>query len=159
MRRLSLFAALLAFSLTASAQQFSSVEERMTGAEFKAAGLDKLSAEELKALNDWLRKDVGAAVVSASAQPPANADRRGLDAPESRDLIVSRIQGRFTGFDGSTRFVLENGQVWEQQGDGSTLTGMDLTNPRVTLKPALIGKSWYLQVEGYNKTAKVRRVQ
>lgn len=159
MRRFALLAALLAVSVAVSAQQFSSVEERMTGAEFKAAGLDKLSAAELAALNDWLRKEVGAQAATAPTAAPAAVDRRGFIETQDRATIVSRIQGHFTGFTGNTRFVLENGQVWEQHNDGNRLTGVSLTNPQVTLKPSVIGNAWYLQVEGYNTTAKVRRVQ
>ena len=42
------------FSLLA-ADGFSSLEEQMTGKEFSAAGLDKLSQQELELLNNWLR--------------------------------------------------------------------------------------------------------
>ena len=48
MRKLLLLSFALAalFSGSVLAQSFSSLEERMTEAEFKAAGLDKLSPEE-----------------------------------------------------------------------------------------------------------------
>ena len=48
----------LTLSISASllaAEGFSSLEEQMTGKEFTAAGLDKLSAEELAVLNAWVR--------------------------------------------------------------------------------------------------------
>jgi len=40
---------------SAAAAGFSSLEERMSQSEFHAAGLDKLNADELRALDDWLR--------------------------------------------------------------------------------------------------------
>src|SRR5688572_10963425 len=46
---------------------FSSLEERMSHADFKAAGLDKLTPEELAALNEWLRQRGEAAAVAAPA--------------------------------------------------------------------------------------------
>ena len=38
-----------------AASGFSSLEEQMTGKEFSAAGLEKLSKPELDALNSWIR--------------------------------------------------------------------------------------------------------
>jgi hypothetical protein len=56
MNKLFLTILILAASTSASGQQaFSSLEEQMTGAEFKATGLEKLSADELAALNNWVR--------------------------------------------------------------------------------------------------------
>lgn len=159
MRRILLLAALLALAAPLSAQEFSSLEERMSYAEFKAAGLEKLSPEELAALNDWLRRQGTLAGAATATTAAPSSDNRGLPESSSREVIVSRILGEFTGWTGNTRFTLENGQVWEQRGDNSRLTGVRLSNPTVTLKPALIGSSWYLQVEGYNATAKVRRIQ
>jgi len=39
-----------------AAETFSTLEERMTDEEFRAAGLDRLSAEELANLNAWLAR-------------------------------------------------------------------------------------------------------
>jgi hypothetical protein len=55
LRRFAVSLLVLAFAAPAAAQEFSSLEERMSAAEFKAAGLDKLSPAELEALNRWLR--------------------------------------------------------------------------------------------------------
>jgi hypothetical protein len=159
MRRLALLAALLIPAAPLWAQAFSSLEERMSHAEFKAAGLEKLSAEELAALNAWLRAQGLHAPAAASPATAASEDRRGFFQRSSREAIVSRIPGEFTGWTGNTRFELENGQVWEQHGDHSRLVGVTLNNPTVTIKPSLIGGAWYLSVEGYNTQTKVRRVK
>ena len=62
MRCRHLFVSLLACVAIAAplafAQQFSSVEERMSSADFKAAGLDKLSPEELAKLNAFIKNEV-----------------------------------------------------------------------------------------------------
>ena len=55
MRTVIATAFLLLITAAASAAEFSSLEERMSQAQFHAAGLDKLSPEELKVLNDWVR--------------------------------------------------------------------------------------------------------
>ena len=151
-----------AFSLLATAaiaKEFSSVEEQMTTRDFKAAGLDKLSPEELAALNAWIRNNqpTGSAGI-AYDRAADDRVRIGFDDSEARDVIISNIIGEFKGWDGGSRFKLENGQVW-QVTDGSELAGIKtMTNPKVSIRPGLIG-GWRLQVEGYNSVAKVKRIQ
>ena len=144
----------------ASAQSYSTVEERMTGSEFKAAGLDKLSPEELAALNAWLQQQNSRAVAAGAVGPAGSGyrDRNGFDdAPERRE-IVSRLVGDFKGWDGGTTFTLENGQVWQQIGP-ELLAGVGVMNsPRVFIKPGFVS-GWKLQVEGYNSTVKVKRIK
>ncbi len=150
-----------AFSLIATAaiaKEFSSVEEQMSSREFKAAGLDKLSPEELAALNAWIRSNqptMGSGVPYNRAQD--DLVRIGFDDSDARDLITSNIIGEFKGFGAGTRLKLENGQVWRVE--SGELDGIKaMTNPKVTIRPGLIG-GWRLQVEGYNSVAKVKRVQ
>lgn len=152
-----------------AAQQFSSLEERMTYKEFRAAGLEKLSPDELAALNAWLRKDlpqVAAAVAApgaaASTTAPPAEDRRGFissaadQGPESD--VVSRIVGAFHGWTDKQVFTLENGQVWQIQDTRASLAGVDLMNPKVTFSRSIIS-GWYMKVEGYNSRAKAVRIK
>lgn len=141
----------------AIAQEFSSLEERMSSDDFSAAGLERLSAEELARLNDWLRANWPA---TAAASPyPAQADSRGLGDPvASRNAIVSRIKGEFTGWDSRTTFTLENGMVWEIAGSFTPLAIRPVQDPTVVIEPGLFG-AWNLRVEGYNASARVRRVR
>jgi len=54
--------------------EFSSLEERMTGKEFQATGLYKLSEEELRTLNRWLREgSLGGSLSQPQAPAPASA--------------------------------------------------------------------------------------
>jgi hypothetical protein len=145
----------------ATAQGFSSLEERMSAAEFRAAGLDKLSPEELARLNAWLAAQFGAQALAGSTLPEPVQDRRGLPQPQGpRETIVSRIDGDFDGWNGGgprkTRFVLQNGQVWEQIDTSVFL--LRATDPVVTIEPAMFG-SWILKVEGYNQGVRVRRIR
>ncbi len=150
-----LFACALALgtALPALAQSFSTVEERMSAADFHAAGLDKLSAEELAALNTWLRDHVG----DGTASTTPVIDRTGFAPDHETSEVRSRLVGEFHGWDGKTTFHLENGQVWQQVGS-DTWSGVKLDNPRVTIETGFLG-SWRLKVEGYNTTTKVRRVR
>jgi hypothetical protein len=70
--------------------------------------------------------------------------------------IESRIVGHFEGWEGRTRFTLENGQVWENAGKDSIYSVAE--SPRVTITPGSFG-SWLLSVEGLSARTNVRRVR
>jgi hypothetical protein len=149
-----------------SQEGFSSVEERMTGQEFTAAGLAKLTPEELAALNRWLRDHsvatldtpVARGSVASATGLDAVADKRGFEGAETNtDTIVSPLVGEFTGWDGDTVFELENGMVWKQDETDRYFT-RTLVNPVVTIKSGLFN-SWRLSVEGYYQWVKVKRLQ
>ncbi|MEM1412288.1 MAG: hypothetical protein AAGH19_08005 [Pseudomonadota bacterium] len=144
---------------SAHAQQgFSTIEERMTGKEFTSAGLDKLSDEELAALNDWLRSHSVATLENRSQE---YADTRGFESQALADLddsdVTSPIKGEFRGWTGDTVFELENGMIWQQVETGS------FAIPATTGAVAIIDKglfnSWRMRIEGYNKSIRVERIQ
>lgn len=100
-----------------------------------------------------------AAAVPA-AEAPQDAERRfGLEQIEeaNADRIDSRITGDFDGWWGGTVFRLENGQVWVQAQSGKSRYKGD-PNPKVTIRRRAFG-SYRLQVEGSNKTIRVKRVE
>jgi hypothetical protein len=159
---LSIALTLFAFAGPIAAQTFSTVEERMSAAEFREAGLDTLTDAQLQALNAWLQRDRRCVAPGAAAtSPPASTnDTRGL-RPEALDDeadIVARLPGTFTGWEGGAVFRLDNGQVWRSVDSGSSLRGVNLQNPRVTISKGVFG-SWRLKVEGYNAVVKVERVE
>lgn len=156
--RLALILALC--PLVLQAQSFSSLEERMSEAEFKAAGLDKLSPGELAALNEWLRtRQAAAAAAPAAAAPPPVEDRRGFSSLDvTHEPIVSRITGEFTGWSGSGDLIrLDNGQVWKTT-DSAARLSVKLTNPVAVVSPGVFN-AWFLKVEGYNARVRVIRVR
>ena len=55
-----------------------------------------------------------------------------------------------------TRFKLANGQVWQVTDDSSA--AYNLLNPQVTVRRAAFG-SFVLEIEGANRTPRVRRVE
>lgn len=157
--------AILTLSISASmfaAQGFSTLEEQMTGKEFTAAGLNKLSDQELAALNAWIRSRTPEALASASAGAASSTlvtteDRRGFDDDEERNPINSRIVGRFNGWDGETVFKLENGMIWEQVDDDKFYV-KEIENPVVTVDPSMFGR-WHLSIEGHDSECRVKRIQ
>lgn len=154
--RLSAFVAALLFCLAAtqaSAQTTApTLEERMSQAEFHAAGLDKLSPEELANLNAWMSAHGGAVrYVGTSGAPAFDTD------VGERSAIDSTIAGTFKGWRGHTVFTLENGQQWAQAESGSFNAG-DFESPKVRIKPMMMG-SWLMVVEGCGCSVRVRRVK
>jgi hypothetical protein len=157
---LSFGAALLA------AEGFSTLEEQMTGKEFSAAGLDKLTPQELTALNAWIRarslatlSPAPAAAAATSVATEASGDRRGFkdEGDDDRTTITSRIVGRFSGWDGQTVFKLENGMIWVQA-DKDKYYVKDVENPTVSIEPGMFGR-WHLSVEGIDSECRVKRIQ
>lgn len=150
-----LLACLLLVVSSVHAADTAPLRQRMSEAEFRAAGLDKLSAEELARLDAWL-----AARDAAPAPAAASEDRRGLRQVAAADDtdIVSRIPGNFRGWSAPGEVItLENGQRWRIiQVSGALAVNVD--NPVATISPAAFG-SWSLRIEGFNARAKVRRVE
>jgi len=164
MNKLFLTIVILALSSSASGQQpFSSVEEQMTGAEYKAAGLDKLTPEELAALNNWVRAHSLATLDAPAMGTPATGggDSRGFEDQQissmDRTTITSKLVGKFKGWDGQATFKLENGMIW-QQSDKDKFYIKEIENPVVTIEPGAFG-TWKLSVEGYSSKCKVERIQ
>ena len=150
--------ALLAFASAAHAQP--PIERQMTPEQFRAAGLDKLSPQELANLNAWLNNtlEVETTKAAALAEEKVETENRGFASFGKSDPIKARIAGEFRGFGRGRSWTLDNGQVWEQVDDAS-LAGARKTDPQVEIAPSLVGNSWYMRIEGYNTRAKVQRVK
>lgn len=150
---LALLAAMLA-SAACFAAQPSLLEERMTAEEFKSAGLDHLSPEQLRFLNDWL----GTKGISASVGPIRKRDGTMEFYPDEgdREVVQSSIVGSFQGWRGKTVVKLENGQKWQQSESGNR-GDVNMTNPAVTIKPMSMD-SWLMIVKGCNCSVRVKRV-
>jgi hypothetical protein len=136
------------------------IEKQMTPEEFKAAGLDKLSADELARLNTWLGRtiDTQTAKAAAEAKDKVVHENRGFFDFGSEEPITAHISGAFHGFAKGRTYTLDNGQVWQQM-DDAELPGIRLTDPQVRIKPAMVGNSWYMSVGKYHTPAQVRRIK
>lgn len=155
---------LLVAAGAAHAQSVPSLQQRMGNAAFHQAGLDRLSPQELHALEQWLAahpdalvpppSDAGSATVAAD-RASGHAGVRAAKTRPARETIVSHIAGRFGGWQPGDVLALANGQRWRVVDDSSLDTGKALDAPAVAIKPGLVG-GWLLKVEGYNATARVQ---
>jgi hypothetical protein len=135
------------------------VLKSMSVADFRAAGLDKLSDTQVKVLDAWFQEyqrqhpcpDTAATSAPTVAATPAVSTTTG-EYP-----LTAHIVGKFTGWSGATSFTLDNGEVWQQVDDSSLSTGA-IMNPKVTISRGLIN-SYYLSVEGVKDTVLVKRVK
>ena len=145
--------AALVAAAAASAAGFSSLEERMSQDQFHAAGLDKLSPDELKSLDDWLRAHYTTTTtyVTPSGSPVFYPKESG------RDVIETRLAGSFSGWYGKSVFTMENGQEWTQAESGSYTSG-PFDHPKVKIKPMVLG-SWLMYVEPCGCSVRVQRTK
>ena len=84
-------------------------------------------------------------------------DNFGLIIRDERDSIQSKIMGEFKGWDGYTKFNLENGQVWQQSSAG--VLRVKISNPSITIKRSRVSDTFMLKVEGLNSSVRVKRVE
>jgi hypothetical protein len=96
-----------------AAKTFPGIEALMTGEEYQAAGLDKLTPGERGALNRWLIR-----YTAEDSQLLRTHDEEVIKAVEEQE-ILSVILPPFNGWTGKTIFKLENGQVWQQRRQGN----------------------------------------
>ncbi|MGE6334160.1 hypothetical protein [Stenotrophomonas sp. NPDC077659] len=143
------------------------LQTQMSPQEFKAAGLDKLSAAELATLNRWLQGKVETATTQAVAAVREQAreegrqevivKNRGFFDFGSSEPVTGVLQGEFRGFGKGRTYTLDNGQVWEQV-DATSVSSVRRQSPKVSIKPGLMGV-WYMKVDGVNTQPKVRRTK
>jgi hypothetical protein len=159
------------------------LQDDMDEAEFRAAGLHKLSADELAALNRWLNRapeasqaatDSAAPVAQAPSTPvtfpPAKAKtppvnevtefgQEQLEVPVAAEIptaITARLQGEFRGWDGKTIFRLDNGQVWQQR-VGGKYRSSTLVDPEVELVKGRFG--YYMEILSSGRSVGVKRIR
>lgn len=152
------------------------LREAMSAEEFSATGLEKLTPEELEALRGWVNRYVSqekTKAVEVAVQERKEVIKKeterafgflnvwgdGEPVPEELkgpDYIESTVPGKFRGWNGGSRFVLANGQVWEQLGNDQYF--MPLTDPAVRIEKGSLG-SHYLRVLETGRRVKVRRVK
>jgi hypothetical protein len=104
---------------------------------------------------------VPVAVRVIPARPAPTAEQSfGLEnvrRPEAPKQIESTLAGDFEGWGPTTQFRLANGQVWKVV-DGSSASLERASQPKVRIVRNLFGTT-FIEFEGTNNSAKVRRVQ
>jgi len=174
MKKLLFFVLVCSFHFMAqAADDFSTLEERMSGKEFKETGLGKLTEAELSALNDWLRRHSVATLENAAARPATGSAGAGTSSAHTKDMrgfanqpkgdkedevIRSNIVGAFDGWKKKgTLFKLANGMIW-QQTENDTFQVDAVENPEVIIEKGFMGK-WKLSMVGQKSRVSVKRIQ
>jgi len=122
---------------------------------FQRRSRDKVTIkEEQKTTTEETNTD--ASVASKSDNVSESSDNFGKVIESETNEINSRISGQFNGWDGDTKFNLENGQIWQQSGNG--ILKVSMNNPKVIIKKGRFG-GFIFSVEGYNSKVKVKRVK
>jgi hypothetical protein len=98
----------LSASPVGSAQrEAADIQQAMTPEEFKAAGLEKLSPNELAKLNAWLQGDREKTLKTAEKKAAEHEEK------VKQNLIVSRIDGTWNGVVPGEVIRLEDGSKWK----------------------------------------------
>src|SRR5215217_9472641 len=117
-----------------------SIKEMMSPGEFNAAGLNKLSADELQKLDAWLQGYRQTTEQAAEKKATARASRTKMD------LIVSRVDGSFQGLTGRTIIRLEDGTVWKQANAEDRYRSKVTDHPAVAVMHGVFG--YKMRIEG-----------
>jgi hypothetical protein len=116
------------------------IKELMSPTEFNAAGLNKLSADELQKLDAWLQGYRQVTEQTAEKKATARASRTKMD------LIVSRVDGQFNGLMGRTIIRLEDGTVWKQANADDRYRSRVTDHPAAAVIHGVFG--YKMQIEG-----------
>lgn len=176
-------ALILAVGLFSSAQAAGvDLKSQMSAAEYRAAGLDRLTDSERAALEAWLAKhgarpfDDANAVADQAEPAPAAPEPPSVDRPSPKqaptaaafgdeqlekkvtaapEVITAQIAGSFRGWDGKTVFRLTNGQIWKQRVGGRYRYRAE--DPEVQIERARFG--YYLKIVATGRKVGVKRVK
>jgi len=133
----ALFCALVFFGVPhLHAQDEGSIKQAMSPEEFHKAGLDKLSDDELRNLDRWLRGDREKTSKKAAART----------SKSKMDLIVSRVNGSFGGLGGATVIELEDGTAWKQANSDDHFRGSPVDHPGAAVIHGVFG--YKMRIEG-----------
>jgi hypothetical protein len=134
-----------------SAESVLEFTRTLTPEQIRAAGLDKLTQSELDVLNR-AAKNYALAIASLAAATPSD---RGAPATTPSEVIESRIDGDFTGWEGQTIFKLVNGQIWQQAAYGAR--NHFIHSPQVMIYRS--GSDYRMRVDGVDGEIAVRRLK
>jgi hypothetical protein len=149
--------------------------DRLSPEQRKAAGLDMLSPAQLAALDALVQQDRQAGVsqvkekvraelreevkaqVKAEVKEQARVEAR-TEQQQARDAeirVLSRIAGKYSGWDGATQFKLENGQVWRQSEPGVYYT-KPVDSPAVLIEKVYGSWRLYDQAGGWVRVVRIK---
>jgi hypothetical protein len=149
--------------------------DRLSAEEKKAMGLELLSPEQVAALNAAVQRDrqQGAvqvreqtkaelreevkAQVKAEVKQQAKAEVRTelQKQREAETRVLSRVLGKYSGWDGATQFKLENGQIW-RQAEPAVFYTKPVENAAVLIEKVYGGWRLYDQGGGWVRVVRIK---
>lgn len=124
--------------------------QSLAEADYKAAGLDKLSVEERARLDAWVANQAApAAPVAPVVAKPAAAKPA---------IIRGRIAGTMSGWSQGTILKFEDGQHWQVMDKGNYRAAPVRRSPDVELFPLSDG-TYIMTVNSVPRRAQVKRVE
>ncbi len=140
-------------------ETFPGVFKAMTPGEYAQSGLEKLSPQERRALDEWIARYTGREIEQIVADKVAEVRRLEV-APQPKEVTADRIVANlilpFDGWSGKTIFTLDNGQVWKQRLEGRyRYSGADT---RVTIAKNFFG-FYVMTLEATGRAIGVERVR
>jgi hypothetical protein len=122
------------------------LQDAMTAKEFKAAGLEKLSAEELEKLNAWLQGYRQTAETKATEKATAETTKKVQAARHKVDRVESHVDGTMPHLTGHSVIKLEDGTVWKQANPDDRYPSPPLDHPAAVATRGAFG--WKMRVAG-----------
>lgn len=168
---MSKFILFLGLFLAGLAHATTALEAAMSDEEKSASGLNKLSEAEKTYLSNWLlareslqpsTQDLtlteGVISTQIRLSVLSDHDAFGLEQlePPTVQMMKGRLRGDFDGWDGDTKFRLDNGQIWQQRAGGEYDTAKR-TQPEVIIEKSRFG--YYLKIVETGRTVGVRRIK
>jgi hypothetical protein len=123
------------------------LQDAMTAKEFKAAGLEKLSEEELKNLNEWLQGYRQTAETKATEKATVEVTKKvQAEAHTKIDRVESRVDGTVPRLTGHTLIKLEDGTVWKQANPDDRYPSPLIDHPAAIVTRSAFG--WKMRIAG-----------
>jgi hypothetical protein len=120
------------------------IQDSMTAQEFKSAGLDKLSENELRNLNAWLQGYRQKAETKAAEVAVTEAKKKSKTL-FSGEAILSRVNDdNFTGVTGRSIITLEDGTVWKQANPDDHFKAQVSNHPPVKVSHGSFGYKMHI---------------
>jgi hypothetical protein len=172
--RLLVLAILAAASAALAQETFPGLQKVLSAAEWKRAGLDRLSADQIGVLDAALIRHLASRPAPAPAWTgPDTPDAPPGASPAEAAVIRSRFWEKFglqkisgdwrsqppmkakvTAWQGANRFALDTGQVWE----GTESIPFELLGQEVTIEARPLG-AYELRLNENSMAVRVRRLQ
>ncbi|MGH1372235.1 MAG: hypothetical protein ACRBBW_09390 [Cellvibrionaceae bacterium] len=108
---------------------FPGIKTLMTTEEASLTGINDLTEQQISALNQWL--------IRYTANEADLIQKTREVKEESFKPITGKIAGKFRGWNGKTKFKLENGQIWQQRYNNKWTTNLD--SPEISITRNTLG--------------------